>query len=151
MGGLGICLLVDEDSGHVELGQALCVAAAHLSGGADHPIDTAAVEGFDDLELALGVVVRDTEKDANAGSLGDILDPAHDAADEGVGDRGNHEADGVGALALEALGDGVGGVAHFLRELLDALAHFGADQRAVMEGARDGRVRDTRAGGDILD
>ena len=151
MVGVGICLLVDEHGGHVELGQPLGVGAAHLGGGANDAVDAAAVKGFDDFELALGVVMRDTEKDADAGGLGDILDPAHDAADEGVGNGGDDEADSVGALALEALGDGVGGVTHLLRQLLDAAAHFGADERAVVEGARDGRVGDTRAGGDILD
>jgi hypothetical protein len=149
--GVGFGLLVDEDSGEVNLGEALDVGAADLGGGGDDAIDAAAVKSFDDFEFALGVVMGDGEEDGDTGGLGDGLDAAHDAPDEGVGNRGDDEADGIGALAFERLGDSIGRIAHLGGELLDAGAHFGGDEGGIMEGAGDGGVGDAGGGGDILD
>ena len=149
----GLCfgLLVDQNRRHLDLRQPLRIRAADLGRGADDAVHSPAVEGLDDLHLALRLVVGNAEENVDPGGPGHILDPAHDPSHKGIGNGSDDQADGVGALSLQALSHLVGGVAHLLRQQLDALAHRGADQRAIMEGARYGRVGDPGLSSDILD
>ena len=59
-------------------------------------------------------------------------------------------AEAVGIeVADQALGDGVGRVAHLLGKLLDSLAHLRADQIAIVQGARHRGLRYADQVGDV--
>ena len=83
-------------------------------------------------------------------------DPLHDRGEERVGENpalglGDHERDRVGAPRDEAAGGAVRDVAQTLDRLLDGLAGVGADLRRAVDDTGDGRRRDVRQAGDLLE
>ncbi len=122
-----------------------------MGGGADHAIHAAPVKGLDDLHLTFGIVVRNTEQQADVIGLRHFFDAAHDAPDKGVGDGGDDQADRVGALAFQALRHGVGRVAHLLRQLLDALAHLGLISELLWSARETVECETPAAVGNVLD
>ena len=63
---------------------------------------------------------------------------------------GDHQPDEPGALGHHGTGHIVGGVAHFVAELDDALPGVAADLVAAGEGAGNGGVGDAGRLGDVL-
>ena len=63
--------------------------------------------------------------------------------------RGDHISDRAAALQTEAAGRNIDLEIVLLGHCLDAFFRLSADQRAVAQGARDGRFRDAADPGDV--
>jgi hypothetical protein len=94
--------LVDQDSRHSELSQP-GVGFAQPGCSYDYAVYPAAPEGFDDCDLPIWIVVRNSQKYTEAGSLGRFIHTPHDLSKKGIGNRRDYQPDGIRFSAFKTL------------------------------------------------
>ena len=100
---------------------------------------------------AAGVEAAAGRRVEGAGDLSLQYDTLPLLLDKGVGDGGHHQPQRLGAFGHQAAGDGAGGVAHLLGDVLNASLGLLADQRAIVQGAGDGGVGNLGNLGNVFD
>ena len=120
-------------------------------GAGDDAVHLIGEEHIEIALLLLGVVFAIAENHPVPGIGQVILELVHHLSVEGVGHGGEDETHRLGALTLQASGDGVGSVA----ELLDGLVHLGsgglAQVTAVVEHSGYGGGGDARQCGNVAE
>src|SRR3990170_8292901 len=86
-----------------------------------------------------------------AQGFGGAGDPVEGAAGADEFEPGGDHAQGIGALADEAAGQGAGLVAELIDDVLDAFAGFGGYIRAFVDHPGYGLGGDSGGGGDLFD
>ena len=118
----------------------------------DQPVDAAGAEHRGDLRLAVEVTVGVGEDGEIAAAGERILDAADDRREHRIGDVGDDDADGPGAVGPQRGGGGIGPIVESRAHALDRRRHFGRDEMAGprVERAGHGRDVDARLLRDIL-
>src|SRR5258705_6162322 len=93
-------------------------------------INTPAMESFNDGHLLIGVIVGSAENYTETGNTSYFFNAFHNITQERIVNGCHYQANHAGTPRLQALGDSVGGIAHLLRQALDALTCIEADERA---------------------
>ncbi|MFM1944762.1 MAG: hypothetical protein RI897_3744, partial [Verrucomicrobiota bacterium] len=80
-----------------------------------------------------------------------VFDSEEESGIDGVGDGWDDEADEPGGAGSQALGEGIGHVAHFLGERADAGFGIGGDVGFIAQDLGDGHDGDAGLLGDIFE
>jgi hypothetical protein len=87
--------------------------------------------------LTLGLV-RVAEDDAEALLAGSILHTTGNRREEGIGDIGQDQRDGLGLLEAQAASERIGNIAKLRNRPLNPFARFQADVARIIDDTRDG-------------
>ena len=146
--------VVERDHGEIGVHQLLQQRIVELHADDRHPVD-APVQRVLQIAPVLVADVGVDEGDVVAAALGldaEAVERGREILmrEAGVLQVDKEDAEVVGPVGLERAGGGVGGVAHLLRALHDALTRRLADVLVPVEGLADGGDRDAAAQRDIL-
>ena len=119
----------------------------------DDPVDAARLEALQVRSLAVRQAIGIAEEDVEAAWSGDVLDPAEQRREEGVGHVGDDDGEHVGLAQLQPASDPIGLVAGLAEQRLDARTGAGRDPQAriVVRHPRDGGGMDVGAGRQLLE
>src|SRR5699024_6649601 len=99
----------------------------------------------------LGALIGAGDDGGQPRTLGGILHGGDHGGEIGVEQAGHHDADGVTPRTLQGPGLGVGEIAHFGGQVLDARAGGGGHRGVVRHGTGGGGDGDTGAVGHVLE
>src|SRR5258706_9230245 len=85
-------------------------------------INAPSMESFDDGHLLIGIIVGSAENYTEARATSNFFNAFHNITQERIVNGCHYQANHAGAPRLQALRDSVGGIAHLLRQALDALS-----------------------------
>ena len=104
---------------------------------------------FDGIALFFRLMIAIADQDIFLMLLGDHIDRFHQRTEKGVRYIHHHHADGVADLRRKRLGIGIWPVPELGHGFHYGFTGFRADQRAVVQHARDGGHRNARLTGDV--
>ena len=144
-------LTVDDHRGRAGLDQLAQVLRGLAGGDQQQPVDLLGQEHVEVGRLLAPVAVGVADDGAVAGLVHVVLEAAGEIAEEGVGDVGQDDADGMGAAPAHRACQRVGPIAQLVDGRLDTRRRAGIDSAGAVDDVGDGGSGDAGVSGDIAD